>query len=28
MTPDNAIARICDFAKEKLGLTGSPNCPG
>jgi hypothetical protein len=28
MTLDNAIARICDFAREKLGLTGSPNCPG
>jgi len=27
MTPDNAIATICAFAKTKLGLTGSPNCP-
>jgi hypothetical protein len=27
LTPANAIATICAFAREKLGLTGSPNCP-
>jgi hypothetical protein len=27
LNPDNAIARICAFAKDKLGLTGSSNCP-
>jgi len=26
LTRDNAIARICAFAKEKLNLTGSPMC--
>jgi hypothetical protein len=27
MTPDNALATICKFAKDKLDLTGSPSCP-
>ena len=27
IAPGNAIAAICAFAKEKLGLTGSSNCP-
>lgn len=27
MTADNALATICQFAKEKLELTGSSSCP-
>ena len=27
MTPEGAISEICDFAKKKLELTGSANCP-
>lgn len=27
MTSDNAIATICAFAKDKLGLTGGDGCP-
>lgn len=27
LTAGNAIATICDFAKKKLDLTGSKNCP-
>jgi hypothetical protein len=27
LTRENAIARICDFARTQLGLAGSPVCP-
>jgi hypothetical protein len=28
MTPETAMAEICAFAKQKLGLTGGSACPG